>query len=182
MAKRSKTYGSNRKLAKALSVDESAVRRWRKRSDWPFGDPPWSADDLPAIESWRAEALGDSDALQEARVDLISRQAEHRAERNTQLAGRLIPRQDARREVAALSSTVERELAGKRAITAIMRSIRPHLVDAADEAGARAIVAERLGSVARQFRAQVEAVVDTPRTGTPQRVAAESANYKRKPR
>ena len=52
---RSKPCTSLRQAARAIGCTEGAMRKWRKRHDWPFGQTqPW---DVVAIEQWRQNTL-----------------------------------------------------------------------------------------------------------------------------
>ena len=53
---------SNRALATALSVNEGAVRRWRRDERWPFGAPPWKPSLLPRIQAWARRTLAPNPA------------------------------------------------------------------------------------------------------------------------
>ncbi len=49
-------------LFKQLGVSRKTVNAWRKRPDWTFGEPPWSAAVVRAIDRWRKTQLQENRA------------------------------------------------------------------------------------------------------------------------
>lgn len=46
------TISSINALAKLVDRSAPTVQRWVRREDWPFGQAPWPASKLKAIETW----------------------------------------------------------------------------------------------------------------------------------
>jgi hypothetical protein len=57
MPKRAPVKLTLRKLAQRLKKSHTAVGRWARDADWPFGPGPWDAALVPKIEQWRARTL-----------------------------------------------------------------------------------------------------------------------------
>lgn len=48
---------SGRQAAKRLGVSEKALRKWKARGDWVFGDPPYTERQVDQIELWAHRTL-----------------------------------------------------------------------------------------------------------------------------
>lgn len=56
---------SVRALARAVKRDESAVRKWLKNPDWPFGSGPWKESQLALIKAWAQTNLAPNMATED---------------------------------------------------------------------------------------------------------------------
>ena len=139
---------SIRALAAAVGRAESAVRKWLRHVDWPFGvKPPWS---VSAVKRWamtlpadKAAGGGNGD-LAEAKLQLVRERTKLLRTRRLLEAGKLVNAEE------VLQSNMRKIHSVKAAFLSLPRSVSAMLVGM-DAAAIEAELTERIVAICQEF-------------------------------